>query len=82
MFAFEEFFRMIAPVLVLAVPSVRLEAAVSVMDAKVGVEDVAIDWGSERTMVLPAPLSVSVIWFAVPVRTRSFVSVAFVVSVT
>src|SRR5262245_53790612 len=38
--------------------------------------------GSESTTVDPAPLSVSVIWFAVPVRTRSLVSVGLVASVT
>lgn len=41
--ALVEFFKMIAPVFVLAVPRVREDAAVKVIEAKVGVELVAMD---------------------------------------
>jgi hypothetical protein len=76
------FLSTIAPAVVEAVPSVRAFAAVKVIEAKVGVELVAMLWGKERTTVLPAPLSVMVIWFAVPVSTRSLVRAALAVSVT
>lgn len=74
--------RIIEPAKDEAVPRVSEEAPVRVREAKVGVEEVAIDCGRERTTVLPAPLSVITTWFAVPVRTRSFVRVAFTESVT
>src|SRR5262245_6168798 len=73
----------IVTVVVLPVPRVSwLVFAVSVSLANVGVAAVWRFCGVESTTVEPAPLSVMVTWFAVPVSTRSFVSVPLVARVT
>lgn len=70
-------------VTVLVVPKTSwLDVAVKVSLAKVGVAAVWMFWGVESTTVPPAPLSVIVIWLAVPVSARSDVKVASVAIVT